>query len=343
MLILMKAGAAEADVRRVREVIAGLGYRAHEIPGRTRVAIGVTGNDTRLDPALFTALPGVADAVPVTRPYKLVARDARQERTEITVDGVTIGGTALAVIAGPCSVESREQLFAAADAVKAAGAHFLRGGAFKPRTSPYAFQGMEEEGLVLLREARERTGLRIVTEAKDTARLPAVAEVADVIQIGARNMQNFSLLEAVGELRKPVLLKRGMSATIEELLMAAEYICARGNFEVILCERGIRTFETATRNTLDLNAIPVLKKLTHLPVLVDPSHGIGLWDGVAAMTLAAIAAGADGVMIEVHPEPSVAVSDGPQSLKPRKFAELMDRVRRLAPAIDRSFGPEGRP
>lgn len=237
-------------------------------------------------------------------------------------------------------MESADQLFRVADAVKEAGATFLRGGAFKPRTSPYAFQGLKEEGLVLLREAKQRTGLKIVTEARDVLTLSAVAEVADVIQIGARNMQNFSLLEAVGEMRKPVMLKRGIAATIEELLMSAEYILARGNYSVILCERGIRTFEPYTRNTLDLNAIPVVKKLSHLPIIVDPSHGIGMWEGVPAMALAGVAAGADGLIVEVHPDPDTALSDGNQSLKPQRFKDLMEKVRQVAGVLDRVVGME---
>ncbi len=336
MLILMKHGATKEDIFSVREKISSLGFQPHEIPGAQRVAIGITGNRDRVDPDLFKNMPGVQDAIAVSKPYKLAGREAKQENSEIRVDGEIIGGKQLAIIAGPCSVESREQLLETAFAVKEAGAKFLRGGAFKPRSSPYAFQGMKEEGLVLLREAKEKTGLKIVTEAKDTITLAAVAEVADVIQIGARNMQNYSLLEAVGDLRKPVLLKRGNSATIEELLMSAEYILARGNYNVILCERGIRTFEPSTRNTLDLNAVPMVKKLSHLPIIVDPSHGIGMWEGVGSMALAAIAAGADGLIIEVHPEPSKAVSDGYQSLKPKKFKALVDQIKLIASAVGRT-------
>ncbi len=265
-----------------------------------------------------------------------MSRQAKSANSEIRVGDAVVGGRELAIIAGPCSVEGRDQLLTIARAVRKAGARFLRGGAFKPRTSPYTFQGMKEEGLVLLREARAETGLKIVTEVRDILTLEAVAEVADVIQIGARSMSNFSLLEAVGDVRTPVLLKRGMSATIEELLMAAEYIASRGNPDIILCERGIRTFEPSTRNTLDLNAIPVIKELSHLPILVDPSHGIGLWAHVPAMALAGIAAGADGLMIEVHDNPAEALSDGPQSLKPERFSELMLRVRALAGVLGRS-------
>ena len=340
MLVLMKNGATKAEIFRVKEKVIALGYQPHEIPGATRVAIGITGNQGKINPEIFSTMSGVEEAIPVTKPYKLVGRNARRENSEIDVDGEVVGGRELAIIAGPCSVESADQLFRVADAVKEAGATFLRGGAFKPRTSPYAFQGLKEEGLVLLREAKQRTGLKIVTEARDVLTLSAVAEVADVIQIGARNMQNFSLLEAVGEMRKPVMLKRGMAATIEELLMSAEYILARGNYSVILCERGIRTFEPYTRNTLDLNAIPVVKKLSHLPIIVDPSHGIGMWEGVPAMALAGVAAGADGLIVEVHPDPDTALSDGNQSLKPQRFKDLMEKVRQIAAVLDRVVGVE---
>jgi 3-deoxy-7-phosphoheptulonate synthase len=340
MLIVMKNNATREEIHRVRKKIEEMGYRAHEIPGSQRVAIGITGNRTKIDPELFSTMGGVDRAIPVSKPYKLAGRDAKSESSEISIGGEIIGGKELAIIAGPCSVESWDQLIVTARAVKEAGAKFLRGGAFKPRTSPYTFQGMKEEGLVLLREARAETGLKIVTEVKDVLTLPAVADVADMIQIGARNMNNFGLLEAVGELRTPVLLKRGISATIEELLMAAEYILARGNLNVILCERGIRTFEPATRNTLDLNAVPVVKKLSHLPIIVDPSHGIGMWDGVTAMALAGVAAGADGLMIEVHPNPADALSDGYQSLKPDRFKELVEKVRRIAEVVDRTVAAE---
>jgi len=340
MLILMKRDATREDVLAVKEKISSLGYFPTELPGSVRIAIGVTGGNGRLNPEQFDTLPGVEETIPLVKPYKLVGRDFKPENSEITIDEEIIGGKELAIIAGPCSVENRDQLLRTAEAVKDAGARFLRGGAFKPRTSPYAFQGVGEKGLELLREAREQTGLKIVTEVKDILTLPAVAEVANIIQIGARNMSNFGLLEAVGDLRTPVLLKRGISATIEELLMAAEYIMARGNHNVILCERGIRTFEPYTRNTLDLNSIPVVKKLSHLPILVDPSHGIGMWDGVSAMALAGIAAGADGLIIEVHPDPASALSDGYQSLKPQRFRELMEKVRQLAVIVDRSVSVE---
>lgn len=340
MLVLMKQSATQEDIFKVKQKISSMGFKAHEIPGAIRIAIGITGNSGKIDPENFAMMSGVDEAIQVTKPYKLSGRDAKPENSVIRVGEETIGGKELAIIAGPCSVENREQLLETARAVKAAGAKFLRGGAFKPRTSPYSFQGMKEEGLVLLREARSETGLKIVTEVKDVLTLAAVAEIADVIQIGARNMSNFSLLEAVGELRTPVLLKRGISATIEELLMAAEYILARGNLNVILCERGIRTFEPYTRNTLDLNAVPVIKRLSHLPIIVDPSHGIGMWEGVSSMALAGIAAGADGLMIEVHMHPENALSDGYQSLKPERFRQLMEKIRKIAPVVDRTVGME---
>jgi 3-deoxy-7-phosphoheptulonate synthase len=336
MLVVMKPHATQADIDAVVERIRGMGLTPHPIPGAQRVAIGVTGNRGALEPEGFATMPGVADAIRVSQPFKLVSREVKEEDTVIDVGGVPLGGNALAVMAGPCSVESREQLLEAARAVKAAGARFLRGGAFKPRTSPYEFQGLAEEGLELLALAREETGLRIVTEVMDVETLPRVAEVADVLQVGARNMQNFSLLKQVGALRKPVLLKRGPSATIREWLMAAEYVVSGGNYQVALCERGIRTFETMTRNTLDLNAVPVLKALTHLPVIVDPSHGIGLRPHVPAMARAAVAAGADGLIVEVHPRPEKALSDGHQSLTPAEFAELMRQVRVIAGAIGRA-------
>jgi len=332
----MKPHATQAEIDSVVERIRGMGLTPHPIPGAQRVAIGVTGNRGALEPEGFATMPGVADAIRVSQPFKLVSREVKEEDTVIDVGGVPLGGNTLAVMAGPCSVESREQLLEAARAVKAAGARFLRGGAFKPRTSPYEFQGLAEEGLELLALAREETGLRIVTEVMDVETLPRVAEVADVLQIGARNMQNFSLLKQVGALRKPVLLKRGPSATIREWLMAAEYVVSGGNYQVALCERGIRTFETMTRNTLDLNAVPVLKALTHLPVIVDPSHGIGLRPHVPAMARAAVAAGADGLIVEVHPRPEKALSDGHQSLTPAEFAELMRQVRVIAGAIGRA-------
>jgi len=336
MLVVMKQHATEGQVEAVVEKIRSLGLTPHAIPGAQRVAIGITGNKGSLEPSLFDQLPGVAEAIRVSQPFKLVSREVKEEDTVIDVGGVPLGGNALAIMAGPCSVESREQVLETAHAVKAAGARFLRGGAYKPRTSPYEFQGLAEEGLKLLALAREQTGLKIVTEVMDVETLPLVADYADVLQIGARNMQNFSLLKQLGEVRRPVLLKRGPSATIKEWLMAAEYIVSRGNYQVALCERGIRTFETMTRNTLDLNAVPVLKSLTHLPVIVDPSHGIGLRAHVAAMARAGVAAGADGLIVEVHPRPEKALSDGQQSLTPSEFEELMRQVRVIAGAVGRA-------
>jgi len=335
MLVVMKPHATPAEVEAVVERIRSLGLTPHPIPGTQRVAIGITGNKGALDPALFEGLPGVRDAIRVSQPFKLVSREVKEEDTVIDVGGVRLGGGRLAVMAGPCSVESKDQILEAAHAVKRAGASFLRGGAYKPRTSPYDFQGLAEEGLKLLALAREQTGLKVVTEAMDAETLPMVAEYADVVQIGARNMQNFSLLKRLGAVDKPVLLKRGPSATVREWLMAAEYVVSNGNPRVALCERGIRTFETATRNTLDLNAVPVLKALTHLPVVVDPSHGIGLRAHVPAMARAAVAAGADGLIVEVHPCPEKALSDGQQSLTPAEFASLMEQVRVIAGAIGR--------
>jgi 3-deoxy-7-phosphoheptulonate synthase len=333
MLIVMKADATEQDVASVEARIRELGFTPNEVPGSTRLAIGITGNQGPLDPGLFAVMAGVAEAVPISRPWKLVSREVKPNDTFVKIGAGQFGGGRFGVIAGPCAVESREQLNTAADAVKKAGAHFLRGGAFKPRTSPYAFQGMKEDGLKILADARERTGLPIVTEVMDTRDVDLVARYADVLQVGARNMQNFSLLEAVGDQPKPVMLKRGLSATIQEFLMAAEYILKQGNYQVILCERGIRTFEPMTRNTLDLGSIPLIKRLTHLPIIVDPSHGTGDRQLVPAMARAAIALGADGIMIEVHPQPEKALSDGPQSLTPEQFAALMDSVRAIAPVV----------
>jgi 3-deoxy-7-phosphoheptulonate synthase len=335
MLIIMKLSAPRADVERVKDKVRALGYLPHEIPGEHRLAIGVTGNKSRPDGEQFLNLPSVLEAIPITKPFKLVSRDVKPENSTVTVGDEVIGAKELTLIAGPCSVESREQIIDLAFSLKEMGIRFLRGGAYKPRTSPYSFQGYKTDALQYLKDARDATGLKIVTEVKDTETLPLVAEVADILQVGARNMQNYSLLEALGSIRKPVLLKRGLSATIEELLMAAEYILHGGNYNVILCERGIRTFETATRNTLDLNAIPIIKRLSHLPILVDPSHGVGVWDAVSSMSLAAIAAGADGLIVEVHEEPSQALSDGYQSLKPVKFKALLERLTRLAPIVDR--------
>lgn len=337
MLIIMKLNAPRTDIEKVEEKIRLLGFSPHEIPGEQRMAIGITGNKGKLDPEIFLGLAGVIEAIPVSKPFKLVSRDVKQENSVIQVGNESIGGRELAIIAGPCSVEGRQQIIDIAGQLKEMGIRFLRGGAYKPRTSPYAFQGLKEEALHYLAETRKETGLKIVTEVKDIEMLPAVNEVADVLQVGARNMQNYSLLEALGDIRKPVLLKRGLSATMEELLMAAEYIVNGGNYDVILCERGIRTYETATRNTLDLNAVPIIKKLSHLPIIVDPSHGVGVWEAVSSMSLAAIAAGADGLMIEVHADPANALSDGYQSLKPSTMRQLLNKIGRLAPIMERSF------
>ena len=336
MFIAMKPHATAEEYEAVIEKIRALGLTPHPITGIERKVVAVIGHTASLDPDdLFGTMPGVAEALRVTQPFKLVSREVKEEDTVLDVGGVPLGGAAIAVMAGPCSVESREQILEAAHAVKKSGATFLRGGAFKPRTSPYEFQGLREEGLKLLAEAREQTGLKVVTEVKDTETVPMVAEYADVLQVGARNMQNYSLLERLGTLDKPVLLKRGLSATIKEWLMAAEYIVAKGNHRVALCERGIRTFETMTRNTLDINAVPVLKALTHLPVVVDPSHGIGLRAHVPAIARAGVAAGADGLIIEVHPRPEKALSDGHQSLTPDEFDGLMRQVKVIAGAIGR--------
>jgi 3-deoxy-7-phosphoheptulonate synthase len=330
MLILMKQGATTDQIESVCQRIREIGFVPHEIPGSMRTAIGITGNQGPISPEYFQDLAGVSECVPVSKPYKLVSREVKPEATVVDVRGARIGNGALAIIAGPCSVESREQVMRTAQAVAASGAQFFRGGAFKPRTSPYQFQGLREEGLRLLAEVKRDFDLRIVTEAKDTETLPAVAECADIIQIGARNMQNFSLLEAAGRQRTPVLLKRGMSATIQELFMAAEYLLSLGNYNVILCERGIRTFETMTRNTFDLAAVVMMKRYSHLPVMADPSHGVGINWAVAPMARAAVAAGADAVMLEVHPDPAHALSDGQQSLTIEQYARLARDLNDLA-------------
>jgi len=323
MLILMKSGATPGQIQKVCDRIREIGFTPHEIPGSMRVAIGITGNQGPVPPENFLHLEGVAECFPVSKPYKLVSREVKPDPTIVEVRGCKIGDGGLTLIGGPCAVESHDQIFRIAEVVQKSGAKFLRGGAFKPRTSPYAFQGLKDEGLRLLEEVRKNFDLRIVTEVKDTPSLPAVMEVADVLQVGARNMQNFSLLEAVGRIRKPVLLKRGISATMQELFMAAEYVLAFKNYEVVLCERGIRTFETMTRNTFDLSAIAMIKHHTHLPVIADPSHGVGVRWAVPAMARAAVAAGADGVMVEVHPDPDRALSDGQQTLTIPEYEQLM--------------------
>ncbi len=336
MLIVMDAHATAADIEAVCAVVRELGYEAHPMPGPTRTAIGITGNrGAIIEAARIRLMPAVRDVIRVTAPYKLVSREFREMNTVIEIGGVTIGGPEVVVMAGPCSVESREQLFATADAVQQAGATILRGGAFKPRTSPYSFQGLGEEGLKILAEARERTGMPVVTEVMDTETVDLVADYADILQIGARNMQNFALLKKVGRTRRPIMLKRGLSATLKDWLMSAEYIMAEGNPAVILCERGIRTFDDHSRFTFDLNAVPVLRELTHLPIIVDPSHATGRWQSVTPMARAGIAAGADGLIVEVHPNPAFAVSDGEQSLLPERFVELVQQVERIAAALDR--------
>jgi 3-deoxy-7-phosphoheptulonate synthase len=335
MFVAMKPHATQAEFDAVIDKVRALGLSPHPISGIERRVVAVVGNTGAVDPDDFAMLPGVAEALRVSQPFKLVSREVKEEDTVIDVGGVKVGGRAIVVMAGPCSVESKEQILETARAVKKAGASFLRGGAWKPRTSPYEFQGLREEGLKLLALARQETGLKIVTEVMSTDTLPMVAEYSDVLQVGARNMQNYSLLEKLGAVKKPVMLKRGLSGTIREWLMAAEYIVANGNPNVMLCERGIRTFETATRNTLDINAIPVVKSLSHLPVIVDPSHGIGIRKHVAAIARAGVAAGADGIMVEVHPKPEKALSDGHQSLSIPEFEELMRQVRVIALAIER--------
>ncbi len=336
MIIVMKTGAHESQIQDVIHRVEALGYQAHVIQGAQRTVIGAVGDERGKDRLQsLEVMPGVETVLPILQPFKLASREVKGGKSVVKVGDLEIGGEAVVVMAGPCSVESEAQMLQTAQAVKAAGAKVLRGGAFKPRTSPYAFQGMAEEGLKLLDLARAATGLKIVTEVVNPADAELVAEYADILQVGASTAQNFGLLKRVGEVGKPVLLKRGMATTIKEFLMAAEYILSEGNYDVILCERGIRTFETSTRFTLDLNAIPVLSKLTHLPVFVDPSHGTGHWDYVAPMAKAAIACGADGLIIEVHPNPEEAQSDGLQSLKLQKFQQLMDELRPVAEAVGR--------
>jgi len=335
MIIVMKQGATPEQVTSVTARIEEWGCQAHISEGEERTIIGVIGNGRPLDREPIERLSGVDRTVPILRPFKLAGRDFHPKDTIVELNGVSIGGEQLTVMAGPCAVESREQLFDAAHAVKEAGAKVLRGGAFKPRTSPYSFQGLGEEGLALLAEARDETGLLIVTEVMEPDLVPLVSAYADILQIGARSMQNYALLHAAGEAQKPVLLKRGMMSTVEELLMSAEYILSHGNHRVILCERGIRTFEPYTRNTLDISAIPLLKQLSHLPVIADPSHGTGKWELVEPASRAAVAAGADGLLVEVHPRPEDALSDGAQSLKPERFATLMENLAPIAEAIGR--------
>ncbi len=338
MIIVMKSGTTEADVEEVCRRVVELGYQPHTIHGEIKTVVAAVGEERgQADLRILEALETVEAVMPVQQPFKLASRETKPEPTQVWVNGISVGGPRIVVMAGPCSVESERQVLEVAEAVKAAGASILRGGAYKPRTSPYAFQGLKEQGLKYLAEAKKRTGLPVVTEVLETESVELVAEYADILQIGARNVQNFSLLKRVAETGKPVLLKRGMSTSIQEFLLSAEYILSGGNPRVMLCERGIRTFETATRFTLDLNAVPVIKKLSHLPVVVDPSHGTGHWDLVAPMAKGAVACGADGLLIEVHPRPEEALSDGPQSLKPAKFAQLMQELRPVALAVGRDL------
>ena len=343
MLVVMKHGATEAEIDAVVAVIEEMGYQARPMPGAQRTAVGLVGNDGRVDASRISALSGVVQVIHVTQPYKQVSREWRPENTIVTIGpGVEVGGNEVVIMAGPCSVESEEQIVLAARQVKAAGASCLRGGAFKPRSSPYSFQGLGEIGLEHLATARRETGLAIVTEAMDEAGAELVAEYADCIQIGARNMQNYSLLKFVGTLGKPVLLKRGLAATINDLLLSAEYVLASGNKDVILCERGVRTFDPATRNMFDLTAIPIVQQLSHLPIVADPSHGTGIRDLVTPMARAAVAAGANGILVEVHPNPERALSDGAQSLYPEQFAELVGELRAISAAIGRTIAPPPR-
>ncbi len=339
MMIIMQTEATKQQISAVVARVEANGLRAHLSQGEERTVIGVVGDGRKIFKDQFLHLPGVDRVIPITRPYKLASREFIPENSLFPLNGVNVGENGIVLIAGPCSVESRTQLLETAQAVREAGAHALRGGAFKPRTSPYSFQGLGETGLELLAEAREVTGMPVVTEIMAPEHIPLLTRYADVLQVGARNMQNFALLNAVGVSQHPVLLKRSMMASVEELLMAAEYILSQGNRRVMLCERGIRTFETATRNTTDINAVPVLKSLTHLPVLVDPSHSTGHWEYVTAVARAGIAAGADGLIVEVHINPSEAKSDGAQSLKPERFAELVRQVRAVSEAIGRSLAP----
>ena len=339
MIIVMASDATDREIQAVEDKIVNSGYRPHEIVGVERKVIGAVGDDSRKDQLMemIECMPGVENVLPILKPYKLASKQVKPDPSVIKVGEASVGGGKIAVMAGPCSVESKEQICSTAKLVKEAGANFMRGGAYKPRTSPYSFQGMEEEGLILLAEAKKETGLPIVTEVMNPREVDLVAKYADIMQVGARNVQNFSLLKELGKLKKPILLKRGMMTTIKEFLMSAEYILSEGNSDVILCERGIRTFETATRNTLDLSCIPVIKKESHLPIIIDPSHGTGHWDLVESMSRAAIAAGADGLMIEVHPDPENAYSDGPQSLKPEKFSRLMVTLRPLIELMGRTL------
>jgi 3-deoxy-7-phosphoheptulonate synthase len=337
MLVVMQQGATEPQIQAVIDRMVGEGYDVHRSTGVMHTVLGGVGGKVDVDLEIFEVMEGVKEAHRIASPYKLASRNFNPGGTVVKIGGVAIGGERVVVMAGPCSVESREQIDCVAALVAAAGASVIRGGAFKPRSSPYSFQGLGAEGLQMLRAAADRNGLLVVSEVMDQTQIPLVAEYSDILQVGARNMQNFNLLRELGKLRKPVLLKRGIAATIEELLLSAEYVMAGGNYDVILCERGIRTFETYTRNTMDISAIPVVKKLSHLPMVADPSHGTGRRDKVAPMARAAVAAGADGLLIEVHPDPDRALSDGAQSLRPEQFEELMGQLRMIAPAVGRTI------
>jgi 3-deoxy-7-phosphoheptulonate synthase len=337
MLVVMRQDATPEQIQGVMRSVEARGFKGHAIPGVQRTAIGITGNRGAVDRPVFESLPGVLEVIPVTHAYKLVSREVKPEDTVVRVGEVAIGGERLAIVAGPCAVESLEQMLTIARAVKRGGASLLRGGAFKPRTSPYSFQGLGEEGLRILAAAREETGLPVVTEAIDAESVDLVERYADAIQVGARNMQNFSLLKRCGRAKKPVLLKRGLAATLEEFLMSAEYVLAEGNYEVILCERGVRTFSDFSRNTLDLAVVPAVKKLSHLPILVDPSHGTGRRDKVAPMSRGAVAVGADGLILEVHHDPDTALSDGAQSITPPAFEDLVRELRQIAPVVGRTL------
>ena len=338
MLVIMKSHATQEEIEAVCRKIESMGYRPHPIPGSTRTAIGITGNQGPVEAAALESLSGVAECIPVSKPYKLVLREVKEETTVIDLgDGIRIGGQELAIIAGPCAIENYQQARTIAAGVSAAGAKLFRGGAYKPRTSPYSFQGLAEDGLKILEAVRQEFGLKIVTEAIDVESVDLVECYADVIQIGARNMQNFSLLKRVGRSRRPVLLKRGISATLDELLMAAEYILSEGNYNVILCERGIRTFTDHTRNTLDLSVIPAVQRISHLPIIVDPSHGTGRREKVLPLSRAAIAVGADGLMVEVHHQPEQALSDGYQSIRPSEFQKLMEEISQIAAVVGRTL------
>jgi 3-deoxy-7-phosphoheptulonate synthase len=337
MVVVMQEGAEESQIQKVIDRLVTMGFIVHRSSGVMHTVLGGVGPVGDVDPIEFEVMEGVKECHRIVSPYKLASRHFRPGGTVVKLDGVEIGGNQVVMMAGPCSVENRDQIEQAAEIVARGGAKVIRGGAFKPRSSPYSFQGLGEEGLRMLREAADRQKLLVVSEVMDQTQIPLLATYADILQVGARNMQNFNLLRQLGELRKPILLKRGISATIEELLLSAEYILAGGNYDVILCERGIRTFENATRNTMDISAIPVVKSLSHLPILADPSHGTGRRDKVLPMARAAVAAGADGLLVEVHPDPDHALSDGAQSLRPQQFAELMDQLRIIAKAVDRSI------